>query len=65
MKKIYMTPDTSIVNVGTSVETMEGLELNISNSTQSDEAAKEQGEFVEEEIAPTSPNLWGDTEEED
>ena len=26
---------------------------------------KEQGEFVEEEVAPTSPNIWGDTEEED
>lgn len=65
MKKKYMTPDTSIVNVGTSVETMAGLELNISNSTQDDEAAKEQGEFVEEEVAPTSPNIWGDTEEED
>lgn len=63
MKKKYMTPDTSIVNVGTSVETMEGLELNISNSTQSDEAAKEQTEFVEEEVAPTAPNLWGDDED--
>ena len=63
MKKKYTTPDTSIVNVGTSVETMEGLELNISNSTQSDEAGKEQTEFVEEEVAPTAPNLWGDDEE--
>lgn len=27
--------------------------------------AKEQGEFVEEEVAPTAPNLWGDIEEED
>jgi hypothetical protein len=65
MKKKYMTPDTSIVNVGTSVETMAGLELNISNSTQDDEAAKEQGEFIEEDVVPTSPNIWGDTEEED
>ena len=63
MKKKYTTPDTSIVNVGTSVETMEGLELNISNSTQSEEAAKEQAEFVEEEVAPTAPNLWGDDED--
>ena len=26
---------------------------------------KEQGEFVEEDVVPTSPNIWGDTEEED
>lgn len=65
MKKIYMTPDTSIVNVGTSVETMAGLELPVSNISVDDEAAKEQSEFVEEEVAPASPNIWGDTEEED
>lgn len=64
MKKIYMTPDTSIVNVGTSVETMAGLELPISNGfvKEGDEAAKEQTEFEEEEVAPTSPNLWEDEE---
>ena len=28
-----------------------------------DEAAKEQGEFVEEEVAPTAPDLWGDDED--
>ena len=26
---------------------------------------KEQTEFVEEDVVPTSPNIWGDTEEED
>lgn len=65
MKKIYMAPDTSIVNVGTSVETMAGLELPVSETTVGDEAAKEQGEFIEEDVVPTSPNIWGDTEEED
>lgn len=65
MKKIYVTPDTSIVNVGTSVETMAGLELTVSETSVGDEAAKEQGEFVEEDAVPASPNLWGDTEEED
>ena len=65
MKKIYLTPDTSIVNVGTSVETMAGLELPVSETTVGDEAAKEQGEFIEEDVVPTSPNIWGDTEEED
>ena len=64
MKKRYMTPDTAIVNVGTSVETMEGgLELPVSNGYVDDEAAKEQGEFVEEEVAPTAQNLWGDDED--
>ena len=60
-----MAPDTSIVNVGTSVETMAGLELPVSETTVGDEAAKEQGEFIEEDVVPTSPNIWGDTEEED
>ena len=63
MKKIYMTPDTSIVNVGTSVETMAGLDFKLGSAEVDDEAAKEQGEFVEEEVAPTAPNLWGDDEE--
>lgn len=63
MKKIYMMPETCIVNVGTSVETMAGLELPVSETTVDDEAAKEQGEFVEEEVAPTAPNLWGDDED--
>lgn len=65
MKKIYMMPETCIVNVGTSVETMAGLELPVSETTVGDEAAKEQGEFIEEDVVPTSPNIWGDTEEED
>ena len=65
MKKIYMAPDTSIVNVGTSVETMAGLDLPVSLTEVDDEAAKEQTEFVEEDVVPTSPNIWGDTEEED
>ena len=28
-----------------------------------DEAAKEQTELVEEEVAPTAPDLWGDDED--
>lgn len=63
MKKRYITPDTSIVNVGTSVETMAGLDLPVSNGFVDDEAAKEQGEFVEEDAVPTSPNLWEDEED--
>lgn len=63
MKKIYMMPETCIVNVGTSVETMAGLELPVSDTTVGDEAAKEQTEFEEEDVAPTSPNLWEDEED--
>ena len=58
-----MMPETCIVNVGTSVETMAGLKLPVSNTEVDDEAAKEQTEFEEEEAAPTSPNLWEDEEE--
>ncbi len=41
--------------------------LNTPSQTEQDgEAdAKEQPDFVEEETAPVSPNLWGDTEEEE
>lgn len=41
------------------------LELPIGSPNQfvDDEAAKEQTEFVEEEVAPTAPNLWGDDED--
>ena len=62
MKHIYVTPSLEIVDFK---DPLMNLELPISQTKVDDEAAKEQGEFVEEEIAPTSPNLWGDTEEED
>ena len=62
MKHIYMKPSLEIVDFK---DPLMNLELPVSNTMVDDEAAKEQGEFVEEEIAPTSPNLWGDTEEED
>ena len=63
MKNIYKKPITELVNVGTSVETMAGFEATISNVEVGDEAAKEQGEFEEEDAAPTSPNLWEDEED--
>ena len=62
MKHIYVTPSLEIVDFK---DPLMNLELPISQTKVDDEAAKEQGEFVEEEIAPTSPNIWGDTEEED
>lgn len=63
MKNIYKKPITEFVYVGTSVETMAGFEATISNVEVGNEAAKEQTEFVEEEVAPTSPNLWEDAED--
>lgn len=63
MKNIYKKPITEFVYVGTSVETMAGFEATISNVEVGDEAAKEQGEFVEEDAVPTSPNLWEDEED--
>ena len=64
MKHIYVTPSLEIVDFK---EPLMDLELPVSNGfvDEGDEAAKEQGEFVEEDVVPTSPNIWGDTEEED
>lgn len=62
MKKIYLKPSLEIVDFK---DPLMNLELPVSNTMVDDEAAKEQGEFVEEDVVPTSPNLWGDTEEED
>lgn len=63
MKKVYVIPEMQIV------EPKEPLMLDLPVGSPGkfvdDEAAKEQTEFVEEEVAPTSPNIWGDTEEED
>ena len=60
MKHIYIKPSLEIVDFK---EPLMDLELPISQTPVDDEAAKEQGEFVEEEVAPTAPNLWGDDEE--
>ena len=62
MKHIYIKPSLEIVDFK---EPLMDLELPISQTPVDDEAAKEQGEFVEEDAVPTSPNIWGDTEEED
>lgn len=61
MKKKYVIPVIQIV------EPKEPLMLDLPVGSPGkfvdDEAAKEQGEFVEEEVAPTAPNLWGDDED--
>ena len=63
MKKKYVMPEMQIVEPKEPL--MLELPVGSPNQMVDDEAAKEQGEFEEEEIAPTSPNLWGDIEEED
>lgn len=60
-KYLYVKPELEVVELKEPLM----LELPVSNVGVNDEAAKEQGEFVEEDVVPTSPNLWGDTEEED
>lgn len=62
MKNIYVKPELEVVVLK---DPMMALELPLSNTPVDDEASKEQGEFVEEDVVPTSPNIWGDTEEED
>ena len=63
MKKKYVIPEMQIVEPKEPL--MLELPVGSPNQMVDDEAAKEQGEFVEEDVVPTSPNLWGDTEEED
>jgi hypothetical protein len=63
MKKKYVMPEMQIVEPKEPL--MLELPVGSPNQMVDDEAAKEQGEFVEEDVVPTSPNLWGDTEEED
>ena len=62
MKKKYLMPSLEIVDFK---DPLMNLELPVSNTMVDDEASKEQTEFVEEDVVPTSPNIWGDTEEED
>ena len=60
----YITPTCDIVVIESNYAVL-GLVLSVSDEETEIVGGKEQGEFVEEEIAPASPNLWGDTEEED
>ena len=64
MKLDYISPICDIVVIESNYAVLD-LVLSVSNEETEIVGGKEQGEFVEEEIAPTSPNLWGDTEEED
>lgn len=61
MKKKYVIPEMQIVELKEPLM----LELPVSNTEVDDEAAKEHGVVEEEEVAPATPNLWGDIEEEE
>ena len=61
MKKNYITPLTFNVKVSTSVETMAGLELPISNGFVDDEAAKENKDFFDFDDDPWGDDPWADT----
>ena len=58
MKKIYMTPETTIVNLGAGVEIMAGLELPVSNGYVDEEAAKGIDDVVEDDEDGINPTEW-------
>ncbi len=62
MRRVYITPSTSIVRVTPSVETMDALELPVSNTTVDDEAAKE-NIFVDDDMWNNPGDLWGNDDE--
>ncbi len=60
----YIIPTCDIVVVESNYALLD-LVLSVSDEETTIQGGKEQGEFVEEEVAPTTPNLWGDIEEEE
>lgn len=60
----YITPTCDIVVIESNYALLD-LVLSVSDEETTIQGGKEQGEFVEEDVVPTSPNLWGDTEGED
>lgn len=62
-KRLYLRPELEVCIL----QTHEGVMLQASLDDEEADfvGGKEQGEFVEEDVVPTSPNIWGDTEEED
>ena len=63
-KRLYLCPETEVCILKFNESLM--LQASLDDDDEADfVGGKEQGEFEEEDVAPTSPNLWGDTEEED
>ena len=58
----YIIPTCDIVVVESNYALLD-LVLSVSDEETTIQGGKEQGEFVEEEVAPTSPNLWEDAED--
>ena len=62
MKLDYISPTCDIVVIESNYAVLD-LVLSVSDEETEIVGGKEQGEFVEEEVAPTAPNLWGDDED--
>ena len=60
----YITPTCDIIVIESNYALLD-LVLSVSDEETEIQGGKEQTEFVEEDVVPTSPNIWGDTEEED
>lgn len=62
-KRLYLCPEIEVCIL----QSNEGFMLQASLGDDEAEfvGGKEQSEFEETETVPTSPNIWGDTEEED
>jgi hypothetical protein len=62
-KRLYLRPEIEVCILHTNESVM--LQASLDDEEADFVGGKEQGEFVEEDVVPTSPNIWGDTEEED
>jgi hypothetical protein len=62
MKLDYISPTCDIVVIESNYAVLD-LVLSVSDEETEIVGGKEQTEFVEEEVAPTAPNLWGDDED--
>lgn len=62
MKLDYISPTCQIVVIESNYAVLD-LVLSVSDEETEIVGGKEQTEFEEEDVAPTSPNLWEDEED--
>lgn len=60
-KRFYLCPEIEVCILQSNESIM--LQASLDDEEADFVGGKEQGEFVEEEVAPTAPNLWGDDED--
>lgn len=60
-KRLYLRPEIEVCILQSNGSFM--LQASLDNEEADFVGAKEQGEFEEEDAAPTSPNLWEDEED--